>query len=319
MEDVNAEHLLDVFTSIDANSDTVWDVCFHFLEHLVWYKVRQTVLRPKIEALPDGHHSKPKCLFKLSRLFQRVGNWEESRRLLTHTLQLERRSGDSCRVAETLRLLCTTNRLLGRYDEGIQQAKEALGIYERLHDTTGQANCWNKLAFTLIADGQSEAAEDAAFRAINLASETGQESLVCESHQALGRIYRYTGEAEKAVRHLQTGLEIASTFNRHDLLFDLRYSLVLVWLYQGRLNDASSHIEQAKLHVADNLYNLGKAMEMQAEIRYRQRRLEDAKSEALGAREIFRNLGAVWRAESCSDYLWRIEQATETHSTMFQN
>ena len=34
-EDVNVEHLLDVFTSIDANALNTWDACFHFFDHLV--------------------------------------------------------------------------------------------------------------------------------------------------------------------------------------------------------------------------------------------------------------------------------------------
>jgi hypothetical protein len=41
-EDVNVEHLLDIFTSIDANSDDVWDACANFMEHLFWHKPRLT-------------------------------------------------------------------------------------------------------------------------------------------------------------------------------------------------------------------------------------------------------------------------------------
>ena len=48
-EDVNAEHLLDVFTTIDANSDSVWGACASFMRHLVWHKSRLIVLGPKIE------------------------------------------------------------------------------------------------------------------------------------------------------------------------------------------------------------------------------------------------------------------------------
>ena len=140
-EDGNVEHLLDAFTSIDTGLDNVWDVCFHFMEHLFWLKPRQTVLGSKIKGLSDDHRCKPKCLFGLSRLFQRVGNQEERKRLLTHTLQLERQRRDECRVAETLRSLCDANLILGRCGEGIQQAKEAMEIYERLCDTIGQANC----------------------------------------------------------------------------------------------------------------------------------------------------------------------------------
>ena len=38
-EDVNVEHLLDVFTTVDANSDGVWDTCARFMTHLVWHKI----------------------------------------------------------------------------------------------------------------------------------------------------------------------------------------------------------------------------------------------------------------------------------------
>ena len=37
-EDVNIEYLLNVFMSIDANSDVVWDTSTHFMMHLYWYK-----------------------------------------------------------------------------------------------------------------------------------------------------------------------------------------------------------------------------------------------------------------------------------------
>ena len=77
LEDVNVEHLLNVFTSIDTNSVIAWDVCACFMRHLYWHKKRLVVLGPKIECLPDDHHSKPRCLLQLSRLFQSVGNYME--------------------------------------------------------------------------------------------------------------------------------------------------------------------------------------------------------------------------------------------------
>ena len=57
-EDVNVEHLVDVFTSIDANSENVWNACARLMEHLYRHKPRLVVLGPKIEALPDDHPSK---------------------------------------------------------------------------------------------------------------------------------------------------------------------------------------------------------------------------------------------------------------------
>ena len=79
---MNAEHLLDVFTTIDANSDSVWGACANFMRHLVWRKSRLIALGSKIEGLPDDHSSKPGCLFELSRLFYVVGNEVECKRLL---------------------------------------------------------------------------------------------------------------------------------------------------------------------------------------------------------------------------------------------
>ena len=313
-EDVNVEHLLDVFISIDVNLNEVWDVCFHFMEHLSWHKPRQTVLRPKIKGLPDDHQSKPKCLFELSRLFGRLGNWEEEKRLLKHALQLERLRGDDRGVARTLRSLSHANRMLGRNGEGIRRANQAMEIYERLRDTIGQANCWNDRAVALSCDGQLDAARDAAIRAINLVSEKGQDSLLCESHQILGLVYNSKGKKEKAIRHLESGLKIASAFNRLDLLFEIRLTLALVLFDQERFNDANAHVEQLKFDAADNLYYLGRAIQTQAAIWWQQHKLVEAKTESLRAIEIFENLGAAKDVESCEYTLQGIKKAMESRS-----
>jgi hypothetical protein len=93
-EDVNVEHLLDVFTTTDGTSGGVWDACVNFMDHLYWHKPRLVILGRKIEALTDDHPSKLECLFQLSQLFQRVGNYAECKRLLTHALKLSREQGD---------------------------------------------------------------------------------------------------------------------------------------------------------------------------------------------------------------------------------
>ena len=87
-EDVNVEHLLDVFTSTETASETVWDACGNFMDRLYWHKPRLTILGPKVETLPDGHSSKPQCLRHLSWLYESVGNFVERKRLLTHALTL---------------------------------------------------------------------------------------------------------------------------------------------------------------------------------------------------------------------------------------
>ena len=112
-------HLLDVFTSADANSDDVWDACFNFLRHLYWHKPRLVALTQKIERLPDDHRSARSCLAELSRLFGSVRNCVEEKRLLTRLLQVDREQGGERRVAWTSRRLSDANRQLGLFGEGI--------------------------------------------------------------------------------------------------------------------------------------------------------------------------------------------------------
>ena len=303
-EDVNIEHLLDVFVSTDASSDEAWKACASFIRHLDWHKPRQTVLKSKIEGLPDDHHSKPDCLFELSQLFGSIGNHMDRKRLLTHTLELERGRGDDSRVARVLRELSDANGVLGLHGEGIQHAGEALEIFEGLSDKVGQARCLNTLAVLLKGDGHSHTAEKMASRAITLLPGSGQEYLTCKSHRVLGEIYSYGKQRRNAIHHFETAVRIASPFNWHDILFWTHHSLVRLFLDEDAFEDAQAHVDQVKSHVVGNAYNLGRAMEMQAGIWYRQHRLEDATSEVLGAIEVFEKLGAASDVERCKMLLW---------------
>ena len=317
LEDVNVEHLLDVFTSIDPNEDDIWEVCYHFMQHLTWHKPRQTVLRSRVEALPDDHRSKAKCLSELSRLFGQLGNYTEQKRLLTHTLELERQRGDSSDVGCTLRRLADVNRLLQFYEEGIGQAKEALEIFTRTGHTGWQMQCSNDLAWLLFEDMQLDAAEDVASRAMDL-EEKGEELLVCRLHRVLGNIYRSKGEKGKAIRHFDTAVGIASPFNWHDELFWDHFGLAILFREEGEFDEANAQVEQAKSYAVDNRYKLGHAMHMQADVWYRQLKLEEAKSEALHSLEVYEKLGAAFDAGECRDLLQMIEKALKTRSVGFE-
>ena len=313
-EDVNVEHLLDVFTPIDANSDDVWDVCAYFMRHLCWHKPRLVVLGPKLEGLPDNHPSKPICLFELSLLFGMVGNLSENKRLLVHTLKLWRDREDDFQVAQTLRFLAEVNRKLNLFKEGIRQAKEALEINEQLNYVAEQAVCLRFLADLLRQDDQLNAAEEAASRSIDLLPDTEQ-FLVCQGHRALGNIYLFKGEAEKAINHFKTALGIADSFNWRSEQFLIHYSLAGLFRDQGRFDEAHAHIKLAKSHVDNDRYHLGWVMELQAGLWYQQGRLEEAKSEALCAVGVFEKLGAAKDVEDCRILLRDIEEEAEESDT----
>ena len=290
-EDANVEHLLDVKTSMDTNSDSIWKTCDDFLSHLRWHKPRQTVLGPKIAALPNNHHHKIQCLLWLARSFEIMGNHTERKRLLNHLLTYWREEGEDSGVALALTELSGANRMLRLYKEGIAQAEEALQIYERLDIIWSQANCLIELAWLLCEDDQLDAAEEAAFRAIKLLPEKGEAFLVCQSHRLLGIIFTSKGETEKAVNHFVTALCIASLWKWSHQQFWIHFSLARLFRDKDEFYHAHVHVERAKSHAGDNNYHLGRMILLRAQIYYRQRRLEDATSEALRASEILEKLG----------------------------
>ena len=306
-EDVNIEYLLDVFTSVDTNSVSVWHACACFMEHLYWHKPQHLMMGPKFEGLPDDHPSKPECLFHLSQLFGLLGNPLESKWLLICTLELWRKKCNNFYIAQTLVYLSNVNWRIGLYKEGVCQVEEALEIYVQLNNILGQVKALQHLAQLLHGDNQLDAAEEAALRAIALLPDEGEQSIVCQCNHTLGSIYLSKDKTEAAITHFETALEIAASFDWHDQLFWNHCSLAELFFKQGRLSDAYNHIEHAKSHAINDIYLLGHALELQAGFLYHQNRLEEAKPVALHASVIFENSGAVVDAERCREIVQNIE------------
>jgi tetratricopeptide (TPR) repeat protein len=259
----------------------------------------------------DGHRSKSKFLLELSRLYQVIGDFVGEKRLLTHCLKLEREQGSDIEVARMLTFLSGVNGELGLYAEGVEQAREAAGILERVGSTVVRADSWDHLSRLLQQDGQLDAAEEAAYRAINLLPEEGQESRLCQSHRVLGEIFRSKGEREKAIEHFEIALEIASAFKLHNQLFWINYFLAGLFAREDKFDDANVYIERAKTHAASNKHHLGVVMEGQAVIWYVQGKLGDAASEALAALKTYKKLGP-WNNERSSEGLVRKTERKRT-------
>ena len=208
--------------------------------------------------------------------------------------------------------LSDANRRIGLRKEGIPQAKEALSIYKRLGDTAGLKSCLIALALLLCADKQLDAAEEAASRVIAPLPEKDDEYQVCQAHQVLGKIFRFKGEMDKAIHHIEAAIRIASSFNWHDELFWSHYGLADLFYDGEKFDDAQTHIEHAKSYTNNNIYCLGYATEEQAWIWYQQDRPDEARSEALRAADIYENLGAANDLENCRNLLQYIEEELNT-------
>jgi tetratricopeptide (TPR) repeat protein len=306
-DDVNVEHLLDVFTSIDENSDNIWDACACFMEHLCWHKRRLVVLGPKLEGLPDGQPSKPKCLLHLSLLFYSVGNYAECKRLLMYALKLWKERGNNFWVAQTLTYLASANEQLLLPEEGIQLVKEALEILEPLNEVRQQAASLQQLAQLLCKDNQFDTAEDAATLSINLLPDSEQFA-ACQGYRILGDICRSKGGTEQAINHYSTALGIADSFNWRGEQCWIHLSLAMAFRDQDRFSDAHTHVERARSYADNGSHNLGHAIELEATIWHKQGRFEEAKAEILCAIGVYEKLGAVTDAEWCRNYLWDFER-----------
>jgi len=310
-EDVNVEHLLDVFTGIDAyrHSDIIWEACVNFMYHLCRDKRRPIILGPRIQELPDCHPSKPECLYALSCLSGLVGNWTEYSRLLAYALVLWKEDRDDDRVGQTLSDLPDSNWMMDLYQEAIRQAREALGTIEQLGDTVEQAQCLINLAWLLRGDKQLDTAEKTALRAIDLLSEKGDEYLVFESHLVLAQTYRSKGDIGKAVHHHERVLEVASSSNWHDRLFWTHYDLGLLFRDEGKFDDAITHVEYAMRHMPDDDgYHLGCVMRLRATVSFKRGKLGDAMSEARSAVSGFGKVRATKDLEHSRPLLQQVEE-----------
>ena len=175
----------------------------------------------------------------------------------------------------------------------------------------GQAKCWNYLGWMLLSDRQLGSAEEAGFHAIDLSRDQGREYWICGSHRLLGEIYQYKGEGGKAVQHFEAAIGIASPFDWHNELFWANLALAVQFCNENKFDNAQSHLERAKAHAIDDVCNLGRAMRWQAEIWYRQGRLEEGKAEILCALETFEKLGATAELPRSRSVLKDIERAME--------
>ena len=309
-EDVNIEHLLDVFTSVDTNSEDIWIACARFIYQLHMHKPRLLMLGPKIESLPDDHPVKARCLRELSWLSDSLGNLVERKRFLTHALKIWREQENTYWIAMTVSDLSDTNRQMRLLEEGIQQAKEAAEMFEQLGKTAGQAECLIDLAWLLYEDDQLDDAEEAVSRAIDLLPEKGEQRRICLGHRVLGNIYGSKGETEKAIHSFEVALRAAFSISLYTELFWIHFALAQLFVKVDRLDDAHVHIEHARPRAGNDPYLLARASQMHAEVWEAQQNLEGAKAEASRALDVFKKLGATNDVEYAERFLQRIDTRT---------
>ena len=320
-EDVNVEHLLDVFGSIDANSDDVWDACIKFMSHLHWHKPRRVILGRRVEELPDDHLLKADCLLWLSALARLVGDHSACEQLFARTLRLWKAIGDPHGTAVRLRFQSSANSEMGLHAEAIKQAREALDICEKLGDTMERAQSLIYLALALASANQLDAAEKSASHAITLLPEDCDQFFLSYSHATLGGIYRSKGDNAKAIEHFEVALEITLAHDWHLAVSPVAADLVMALTQERRFEEANAHIKRAKPRVAQANSATGSArlMTAQAMVWSEQRKFEEAVSELSQVVDIYEKLGATADAEKWRTHLNVLKVIRDVSTDSFLN
>ena len=107
--------------------------------------------------------------------------------------------------------------------------------------------------------------------------------------------------------HFKAALAIASPDWRSEL-YRIHHGLAGLFLDEGKFDEAQTHIERAKLRAVNHTYHLGHIVRYQAELWYKQGRLDEARTEALHAADVYEKLGAAKDLGKCSELLRQIEE-----------
>ena len=159
----------------------------------------------------------------------------------------------------------------------------------------------------MVEEKQFDAAEEVASKVMNLIPSEGNQFAVCKSHRILGKVYQSKGEVEEAVGHYNMALGVASSFDWHDQMFWAYYALAELFCDESRFDDAYGHLEHAKSHAANDAYQMGRAVGLQAWVLYGQGRSEEARLGVQHALNIFERIGAAQDLEKCKKLLQDIQ------------
>ena len=177
---MDAEHLLDFFTSIDTNSENVWDFCAYYTKHPYLDKPQLVMLGPKIEVLSDDSPSKVQYLLRLSYLSESVGNQAERKQFLTHFLKLWE-SGVMTFVLFVYRAIYPIQIYMrASARKGYNGAREGSEVFERLDHTANQVEGFGPPRIIVVTTNNSTPQKKPHLMRINLLPEKREEYLVPE-------------------------------------------------------------------------------------------------------------------------------------------
>ncbi len=152
----------------------------------------------------------------LVEYLDRQGHWSDYARTQEIALGAARRLGDPAPLAYSHRCLSVAYSRLGRYDEALDQLREALAVSTALGDHLGRACAHLDLAFVHEKHGGYADALRESERALDLFRLVGDRRREARALNAVGWCHTQLGEHARAVVHCEQALAVMYELdNRH--------------------------------------------------------------------------------------------------------
>jgi tetratricopeptide (TPR) repeat protein/transcriptional regulator with XRE-family HTH domain len=203
------------------------------------------------------------CSRLLGAAYSDVGNYGETRRLLTASLALYQRLGNRLGEAKVQHNLAVLAEGQGRHADVLGHAEKALSLYQAIGDKASEAAALNNVGWTRARLGDYEQARALCRRALAICTEVGH-------HWLEGYVWDSLGYAEHHLGHLG---EAAACYQRalglHREAGD-RFTEAEALSHLGETYQAAGKLEQAReawqqaLAIFDDLRNLDAADKVRA-------------------------------------------------------
>jgi len=185
-------------------------------------------------------------LGNLQEIYTVIGNLTEAQRCAAEQLAIVRALGQPIAVGESSVQLAHLNLHLGRLDEALAYAEEAVRIFEPTDRTRDRGESLWALGAVHQRRGEHHEARVTLLRAQEVFRSAGMYgNLLARVLAALGRLSREQGQRQAAGRYLGEALDLAREFNDPEQVAEALTELGLLRADQGRPEEAAAHVREA--------------------------------------------------------------------------
>ena len=185
-------------------------------------------------------------LGNLQEIYIVIGDLAQAQRCAQEQLAIVRTLGEPIAVGESGIQLAQLDLHLGRLDEALAYAREAVEIFAGTDRVRDRGESLWTLGAVHHRRGEPEAARVALVHAQEVFRSAGMTgNLLARVLAALGRLSREQGQRVAAGRYLGEALEMAREFNGPEQVAEALTELGLLRADQGRAEEAAGHVREA--------------------------------------------------------------------------